>query len=360
MKNTQPLSRERVREAFAPHLSFFSGYMEKVSGKLDKAIAIPDSDDERDWREPIGEVILEMPQNDDIAAPAAIIEDDGNNKERDEEGNSDLPVAVLHGLVRRSETAVRLCSTFLHCHISPVSKLLLAALHGNEALRNATTGPRGDRWAQHYQCWELCLETFAWILHLRVRALYGQTPDRELGEFPFPYAGRETKYTLDTLASGMTACYSFLKSLWGGSSQYDGSAYFYRYGNRDRHQTPWAYAESSVWTLILPKAVVAALTCTALRHVEREKAATKYWICINLWHEKKWDYYHTVVEEEEAEKEKAAICEILISLVFLSRSDLPLVVKLHVLSFLRKGKRKREEGANCLHLTPYSADKYTT
>ena len=339
MKTTQPLSRKRVREAFAPHLSFFSGYMEKVSGKLDKATAIPDSDDERDMREPIGEVILEifqndaMPQNDAIAPPAAIIEDDGNDKERDEGGNSDLPVAVLQSLVRRSETAVRLCSTFLHCHISGVQKLLLAALHGKDALRNATTGPRGDKCAQHYQCWKLCLETFAWILHWRVRAQYGQTPDREIGEFTFPYAGRETKYTLDALASGMPACFSFLKSLWGGSSQYDGSAYFYRYGNRNRHQTPWAYVESSVWTLILPKAVVAALTCTALKHEER--AATKYWICIDLWHEGKWDYYHTVVDEEEAAKGKKGKAK-------------------------QKGKRKREEGGNCLHLTPYSADKYTT
>jgi hypothetical protein len=80
--------------------------------------------------------------------------------------------------------------------------------------------------------------------------------------------------------------------------------------------------------LILPKVVVAALTSTALKYVERNEAATKYWISIPVWREKHWQSYHTVVEE--ADKGKA------------------------------KGKRRREDGANCLHLVPHSADRYTT
>ena len=221
-------------------------------------------------------------------------------------------------------------ATFLQCHITSVSKLLLAALHGNEQLREEILGTRRDRTTQHFRCWELCIETFAWILHLRVRAVYGRNTDRKLGEFPFPYIGLETKYTLDALAGGVTACRSFLKSLWGDPWRYNGSAYFYSYGNKDRceDQTPWARVESSVWMIILPTAVVAALTCTALKYKERKAAATKYWISIPMWLQEEWQYYHTVVEE--AEREKA------------------------------NGKRQREDGANCLHLVPHSADKYTT
>ena len=331
MKNTKPISRERVREAFAPHLSFFSGYMENVSGVLDKAIAIPDSDDEGDWREPIGEVILEMPWNDDIAAPAAIIEDDGNNKEGDEEGNSDLPAVVLHGLVRRSETSVRLCSTFLQCHIGSVSKLLLAALHGNEQLREAITWhSRGQNGAALPVLGVVSRDVRMDPALARAGSVWSKSRSRARG-VSFPLCRARNRIYLGCFGRRGDRVSFFPEKSLGGSSQYNGSAYFYRYGNKDRRedQTPWAYAESSVWMVILPKAVVAALTCTALKYVERKAAATKYWICIPMWLEEKWEYYHTVVEEAERRGEA-------------------------------KGKRQREEGANCLHLTPYSADKYTT
>jgi hypothetical protein len=207
----------------------------------------------------------------------------------------------------------------------------LAALYGKEELRKEALDLDSDRRAQDLQCWNLCVDIFAKILHLRVQCMYDRNrADRELVDYPFPYAGLESEYTLEALAGEVTACRSFLVSLWGTSSRYNGSAYFYRYGNmyEPEEQTPWAFAMSSSWTLILPKVVVAALTSTALTSADRDNAATKYWISIPTWYEDDWHDYHTLVEETDKGK--------------------------------GNGKRRRANTMNCLHLVPYSADRYTT
>jgi hypothetical protein len=283
--------------------------MQRYSGVLDRAMAIPDSDAESEEHEDeIDDFLLEMPSNGNTSALVAIVDEDANPKEGNEEDSSStLPTTVLHSLLRRSETSVRLRSTFLQCHInsSSVSKLLLAALHGNEKVRKEATRLDGDRRAQDLQCWNLCVDTFAKILHIRVQDMYDRDPtDRELVDYPFPYAGLKSEYTLETLAGEVAACRSFLVSLWGNTRRYDGSAYFYRYGNtkEPEEQTPWAFATSSSWMLILPKVVVAALTSTALASADRDDAATKYWISIPTWYDNEWHDYHTLLEEQKQGK----------------------------------------------------------
>jgi hypothetical protein len=71
-----------------------------------------------------------------------------------------------------------------------------------------------------------------------------------------------------------------------------------------------------------------------LASADRDDAATKYWISIPTWYEDEWHDYHTLLEETNQGK--------------------------------GNGKHRRNEPGegngtmNCLHLVPFSADRYTT
>ena len=214
------MSPETVRVAFTPRQFFFNYYMMNVSGPLDKATALPESDKEFGGDNSIHEVLHELPQDVAETSVESVVGESIADDVVDFEVEGNLPASILHGLTHRSETTTRLCSTFLPCQVGTLSKMLLSALHGKDNLRERLFGAAVSKEVQHLEIWELLIETFAWMIHLRVRDTYWRSTEEDLLAYPFPYAGLQMEYTLKDLMADMDNCRNFLLRLWGASSQY--------------------------------------------------------------------------------------------------------------------------------------------
>ena len=172
-------------------------------------------------------------------------------------------------------------------------------------------------------CMDVCISSFAWVLHLALRRAYGGSEDSDLLEYSFHYPGVPKNFTLQCLASSAEECLAFLQSLWKVRGRKDGSVYFYTYGGaRSKAKlSPWNYIAEGNWMLILPYGVVAALVRHAHSEVLRKDAATKYFIQIPIWYEGRWHYWSELASEVE----------------------------------YGKGKQKAGYNSNCLSVVPHSA-----
>jgi hypothetical protein len=330
-------TRDDVRSAFADSQAFYTSYMQNIAGSLVEAGPIEESDNEATEPHDAIELGLEADGHETAGDEGCPLEAElelGRNLE----DAPVIPTAVLNALVQQARSPEVFCGTFVVTMFFGVGKLVKAACFRDKTMFEEVTrdGNAAFRTHQQIKLRDMCLETLAWLLHLRLRRTYGAYAiDSKFLTRPFQYPAGIT-FNLEKLVSDQSLCVDYLNLLWNASGSSDGSSLFYQYPGFDVSKSPWQYVDKANYQVILPYAIAAALMASAFKVVKVDPCgkdtnavgkkpgkALTYHVDIPVWCGMRWSTLNAGLAED-------AIRE----------------------SGRGKSKRELEPNSNCLRLKP--------